>query len=338
LESITFIGIYCHFITSTLNNFISKIDEEVKEYKKRVTQNTSTSFVAKLLKATEEITIPDAPVLPNGKKDSLFAFYYYKAHFFDNIDFNDERMLRTPLFHPKINQYLDKLTSPVPDSLNIASDYLIEKGRNNTEVFKYLVYWLTYHFESSKIMGQDAIFVHLVKKYYLTHQAYWVDSAQLEKIGLRALSLEPILIGKKAPPITMLDSINKPVSLYDVKGTYTVLIFWDEDCGHCQKEVPKLKELYENKLKKLGIRVYAVATEEKPAAWKKFILMHKLDWINVHQPDDYKRAVIKKIYDIQTTPFIYLLDENKIIKAKHMDVEQLGGLIDAMEKEKKMKK
>jgi thiol-disulfide isomerase/thioredoxin len=200
-----------------------------------------------------------------------------------------------------------------------------------------MVYWLTYHFESSKTMGHDAIFVHLVKKYYVTHQAYWVDSAQLDKIEQRAAILDYTLIGKKAPPISMLDSVNKPVSLYDIKGLYTVVIFWDEGCGHCKKEVPKLKELYENKLKAMGIRVFAIAAEEKPAAWKKFIIDNKLNWINVYQPDDYKLAVTKKIYDIQTTPYLYLLDENKVIKAKHFDVEQLGPLLDALEKERKEK-
>lgn len=321
-----------------LSEKITIIDKEVKAYMDKLIKDNPNTFIGKFIKATQEVEVPEAPLLANGKKDSLFSFYYYKKHFFDNFDLTDERMLYTPLFDPKIKQYLENLTSPYPDSLCVSADYLIEKVRENPDVFKYMVYWLTYHYESSKTMGHDAIFVHLVKKYYATHQAYWVDSTQLDKILQRAGTLEPILIGKKAPPITMLDSVNKPVSLYDIKAPYTVVIFWDEDCGHCQKEVPKLKELYETKLKAMGVRVFAIATEEKPAAWKKFIIEHKLNWTNVHQPDDYKRAVIKHIYDIQSTPYIYLLDENKTIKAKHFDVEQLGPLIDAVEKEKKMKK
>jgi sensor histidine kinase regulating citrate/malate metabolism len=84
----------------------------------------------------------------------------------------------------------------------------------------------------------------------------------------------------------------------------------------------------------MGVQVYAIASEDKVKEWKKFIVENKLHWINVHQPDDYKRAVTKKIYDIYSTPFIYLLDENKIIRAKHIDVDQLGNLIDILEKEK----
>ena len=324
--------------TKIIKDKLSKIDTAVTTYTRNFKKEHAGTFIVKLLTAGEDPVIPETPVLANGQKDTLFPFRYYKAHFFDNIDFNDERLLYSPVFHPKIKQYMERMTIQIPDSINVSADYLVEKARNNTELFKYIVYWLTYNYESSKIMGMDAVFVHMVEKYYVTNQAYWVDSTQLYKITNRAYTLKPILIGKKAPAINMVDSTNKPLALYDVKGKYTVVIFWDEDCGHCQKEVPKLKELYDSKLKAMGIQVYAISTEEKPKEWKKFIVDHKLNWLNVHQPDDYKRAVTKKIYDVISTPYIYLLDENKIIKAKHIDVEQLGNLIDAFEKEKIKKK
>ena len=133
----------------------------------------------------------------------------------------------------------------------------------------------------------------------------------------------------------MVDTSGNRVSLYDVKAKYTVVIFWDHGCGHCKKEVPKLSDIYKTKLKQKGVEVYAIETENKPDEWKKFIREHQLEWINVNEPDDYNRAVTKKFYDIYSTPVIYLLDENKIIKAKRIDTEQLGGFIDMLEKEKK---
>ncbi len=315
-----------------------KIDSEVRSYGKTYLKNNPDAFVTKFLKSMEDPAIPDPPTLPNGRKDTLFQYRYYKTHFFDNIDFNDERMLQTPVFYQKVTQYIDKVTPQTVDSINVAADYLVEKARNSSEMFKYIIYWLTLRSESSKMMGMDAVFVHMVEKYYSTHQAYWTDSTQLAKMEKRAYTLKPILIGKKAPPISMIDSTGKTVNLYDIKASYTIVVFWDEDCGHCQKEIPKLLELYVNKLKGMGVQVYAIATEDKQKAWKKFIQEHHLNWINVHQPDDYKRAVTKTIYDIISTPFIYVLDENKIIKAKHIDAEQVGDFIDFLEKQKKEKK
>jgi peroxiredoxin len=322
----------------TLTDKLMKVDDEVRNYSKTYSKNNPNSFVIKWLTAMEEPKIPESPALPNGLKDTLFPYHYYKTHFFDNIDFNDERLLQSPVLYPKITQYMDKMTYQMVDSINVAADYLVEKARNNSDMFKYILYWLTYRYESSKIMGMDAVFVHMVDKYYSTHQAYWVDSTQLAKMEARVIDLKRVLIGKKAPGITMIDSTGKIINLYDVKAKYTIVVFWDEDCSHCQKEIPKLQELYVNKLKKEGVEVYAVATENKVKAWKKFIEEHHLNWINVYEPDDYKRAVTKKLYDIISTPFIYVLDENKVIKAKHIDAEQVEGFIDFLEKEKKEKK
>lgn len=320
--------------TKLLHEKMAVIDDEVKNYKVNFIKNNPNTFVAKLLKAMEHVDIPPTPTLPNGRPDSTFAYRYYKAHFFDNMDFSDDRMLRTPIFHSQIKEYMDKMTAQIPDSINVGADYLATKAKANAEVFKYIIYWLTYTYESSNIMGMDAVFVHMVEEYYVTKQAYWVDSTQLAKITNRAFTLKPLLLGKKAPPIIMQDSTGASVSLYGTKGTYTIVVFWDHGCGHCKKEIPKLAEVYKTKLKAKGIKVFAIETEDKPDDWKKFIREHKLDWINVHQPDAYQRAVTKKIYDIYSTPVIYVLDENKIIKAKRIDSEQIPDFIEALEKDK----
>ncbi len=312
---------------------ISVIDKEVVNYKLNFIKNNPTTFVSKIFRAMEEPIVPEAPILPNGRKDSTFGYRYYKSHYFDNIDFSDDRLLRTPIFHNKISYYLDKLTPQICDSINISTDYIIEKGRANQEVFKYLVNWITYNYESSKVMGFDCVFVHLVERYHAKKQTTWIDSTQLYKVINRAFILKPLLIGKKAPAIIMQDTLGKEIALYDVKSRYTILLFWDEGCGHCKKEMPKMIELY-NKVKAKGVQIYAYETEDNPKLWKKFIKDSNLQFINGYQPDQYKRAVTKKIYDIYSTPVIYLLDENKIIKAKRIDVEQLGNLIDIFEKER----
>jgi len=320
-----------------LQDKMSAIDKEVKAYKAELLKTNNSLFITKLLKATDEPEIPEAPVQADGKKDTLFAYHYYKTHFWDNFDFSDERMLRTPIFHPKIKQYLDKLTPQIPDSINIGVDYLIERGKANPEVFKYLVNLLVYDYESSKRMGFDAVFVHIVDRYYMTNQVNWLDSTRMYKVKERAFILKPLLLGKKAQNISMQDSTGKTVSLWDVKAKYTIVIFWDYSCGHCKKDVPALSELYKSKLKKMGVEVFAVETDDGVNDWKKFIREHNLNWVNVIEQDDYKRAVTKKLWDIYKTPIVYLLDENKIIKAKHLDNEQLENFIEMLEKEKTKK-
>ncbi|HWY98288.1 MAG TPA: redoxin domain-containing protein [Bacteroidia bacterium] len=306
-----------------------------KKYRNDFVAKHADMFMAKVLNAVEEPVVPPAPILPNGRPDSTFAFKYYKAHFFDNIDFNDPRLIHTPVLFPKIKEYLTRLTIPDPDSVINAADYLIQKAGNDKDMFKFLVQYIIYTYENSEIMGMDAVFVHMAKKYYTPELATWVSASQLERVKERADQLEPILIGKKAIPIVLPDSNNIMQALDSVKAEYTVLYFWDYDCSHCQKETPVLIKWYDS-IKAEGIEVYAVQTNSIGVdKWKDYIKKHKLDWINVM--DIYHTGNFRHDYDVVTTPMIYLLDENKIIIAKKINTEDLDKVLKHYKERKRAK-
>ncbi|HVA97314.1 MAG TPA: TlpA disulfide reductase family protein, partial [Bacteroidia bacterium] len=204
------------------------------------------------------------------------------------------------------------------------ADYLSEKARANKEMFKFVVNYITSTYETSNIMGMDAIFVHMVQKYYATGQAFWIDSTQLYRITERAKTLAPILIGKKAPELILSDTSGYIIPLDSVKAKFTIVYFWDYDCGFCKKVTPKLLAWYQ-KAKSKNIKVYAVQTNDGIAPWKKYIDENKLNWINVS--DKYHQSGLHQTYDVYSTPVIYLLDENKIIVAKRLDVQQLNDLL-----------
>lgn len=300
---------------------INAIDKEVKDYKINHQNKYPQHVITAIFKATKEIDIPETPKLANGRSDSTFAYRYYKAHFFDNIDFSDDRLLRTPIFHQKLEQYMKNMILQMPDSINKEADMIIAKAKKgNKEIFKYCVWYITNTYETSNIMGMDAVFVHMAENYYTYEQAFWVDSTQIFKIRDRARILKPLLIGKVAPNLTMFDDLGKVQSLHAQKSPYTILLFWDPDCGHCKKSMPFVKEAYD-KLKTKGVGVFAVCTEVELDKWKKYIEENKLDWVNV--ADAEFRTNFRAIYDITSTPQIYILNSKKEIIAKKIGAEQL---------------
>jgi len=318
------------------------MDASVKEYMNGFMKKYPNTFTSKFLKGTLEVEVPDAPILPNGKKDSTFTFKYYKAHFFDNLDLADERLLRSPIYFPKVKQYLDNMTLQVPDSIIKEGDYMINKAKANKETFKFLIWYMTGNYETSKVMGFDAVFVHEAKKYYATKQAYWVEEKQNKKIVDRANQLDSILIGKTAPNLIMQDSLVgltpdfNTYSLLDIKAKYVLVLFWDPDCGHCQKEIPKLVDLYDKLKTKYGIEIYAVGCVSELGPWRKYIRDHKLRWINV--VDAFNKNNYKRKYDIYSTPVIYILDGNKKIIAKRLEADQIEGFFEQYMKILEMQK
>jgi thiol-disulfide isomerase/thioredoxin len=169
--------------------------------------------------------------------------------------------------------------------------------------------------------------------------ATWIDSAQLKKYEDRARDIAPNMIGQPAMDLHMQDTSGKvTIPLSTVKADYTVLIFWSPDCGHCKKEIPQFDSLYKAALKKYNVKIYAVDADLETEKWKEFIKEHNLGegWIHVHDP---KRVTnFRAFYDVYSTPTIYLLDENKIIKGKRIDHTNLLGLIEWLDKKKKNEK
>jgi len=332
---------------NSIDQQIKEMGETVMRFQEEFTTNNPDLLFAKILLASKEIDIPDNPVGSDGVVDSTFQFRYYKSHFFDNLDFSDERMLRTPVFHTKINTYLQNLTAKTPDSLIVSCDYLIEKSRANPKVFRYLVSYLTSTYERSKIMGLEKVFVHLVKKHYATNEVDWIDEVQMFKIIERAETIEPLMIGSKAPNLILRDSSNVIHNLHKLTTDLTMVIFYDPDCGHCKKEIPVIKQNYDEWLKDgISISVMAVSVELDREKWVNFINTYDIgDWINVAEfktfvDGEYNREndlyvtpfpYIKQLYDINGTPKVYLLDKDKNILVNaikgNIGLEQLSELI-----------
>lgn len=310
--------------TDDLDKQIKEIDKSVTDYKKNYIATNPNTMLAKIFLASQDVEIPEAPLLSNGAKDSTFGYRFYKEHYFDNFDLADERLLRTPIYHNKVSSYMKNMVLQIPDSLIKECDILVKKAEGNKETFKYMVWYLTNTYETSNIMGLDAVFVHMANNYYTKEKAYWVDEVTLFKIRDRAAQLEPILLGKKVRNLILEDSTGSYQSLYNIKAKYTVLFFYDPDCGHCKKSTPPLIDLY-NRTKKQGVEIFAVCTEVEMDKWRAFIKEHKLEWINVADPKLHNN--FRHEFDISTTPQIFLLDADKKILAKKIDVETLDKIL-----------
>jgi AhpC/TSA family. len=313
--------------------------KELINYRRDFSKKNPTSFLSKLFDAMEEPDIPtELPLLPDGSRDSTYPRNYYKSNYWNKYDFRDDRLMYTPIYERKLDDYLTKLVVPVPDSVQAEADMLLAKAKGMPETFKYTLWYLTRWTETSKIMGMDAAFVYLVENYYMKGMATWIDKEQLEKYIKRASDIAPNMIGKPAMDIRMLDTSGKNViPLSSVKSDYTILIFWSPDCGHCKKEIPQFDSLYQVlfKKEKYTVRMYAVDADLETEKWKSFIQEKNLGegWIHVHDPTH--TSNFRAFYDVYSTPTIYLLDKDKIIRGKRIDHNNIVGLIEWLEKKKK---
>jgi peroxiredoxin len=314
------------------------MDKNIKEmdaYRKNVIKTQPTSLLAAIFKSMQEVILPTALSHPKTLQDSLNAYYWSRSHYWDGVDFTDGRLVRTPIFEKKLKFYLDNYIRPEPDSIIHEFNWMIAYGRNDQEMFHFLIGYFVDNYFNPKIMGQDKVFLHVYEKYFATNQVDWLNEKQMKQITDRAMMIMSNQVGEPAADMKLIDTAGKTVSLYETQANFTVVVFWDPDCGKCKEEVPKMDSLYNTEWKGENVKVYAVMVAENNIVdWKKFIQKYGRDWIHVHQTIDMRAEEEKnkvpnfhQLYDVRSTPTIYLLDKDKRIIAKNLSLEDMDRVM-----------
>ncbi len=324
-----------------------KVNQGVKDYIEDIISREKDLFVSKFLLSMKEVAAPDPPKNKAGiVADTLFQVKYIKNHYWDHFDLSDVRMLRTPFYEDKLKNYLNNWIYPYPDSIFKEVDFLIEKSRADTLLFRYMLSTLFNHYARSKFVGMDAVYLYIGEKYFIP-EAWWADKKFLADLKTRVYKQSPLLIGKTAPDIQLvrigddhfklaaLDTSikNDPYvgtlfNLHSVNAKYIVLYFWEPECGHCKKVIPDLYEVFlRNKEKGLQVISVNMLGYPKKAMWVDFINQYQMyGWINAWNP--YKiEPSYREIYNVENSNILYLLDENMKIILKFVGPEQVEDYI-----------
>jgi thiol-disulfide isomerase/thioredoxin len=335
-----------HAIDTALRSMGAQSEEFVNFRRRTLLQLDSTvatmiaahpnSMIALMMNATREPQVPSLDAEGN-KLTNRQRWEYYMEHYFDNTRLDDEALVRTPneIFIKRLNFYLDScLHNASAEMICEYVDKVIEKARPAKENFRYLVHSISEKYLQSPVMSYDAVYVHLVKKYVETGECFWMSPSTVDYNVKRANTWDKLLLGRTAPELIMKDHDGNFHSLHQQKHKYTLLIFWSPTCGHCKVMIPSLYKMYEHYRDKYDIGAYAVLSEpdeETRPKWLEFIENYKLQWINV----DGGEANIDwhEVYDVITTPQIFLLDQDKKILAKKLNAESFEMVIKALENE-----
>jgi len=319
-------------IRTELEQLSSKVKQKINELAQE-NEGNLLSVIINVIKNPEipEIEIPEGTNNPDSVR-WFRSYNYNREHFFDNIDFSDERFLYTPVFHNKLNTYFTKVLIQDPDTIIHYIDIIAARAEENDEMFQYLMRYFINTFQRSNIMGMDKVFVHVAENYYLTDKVDWIDDNTLERIKEQVAKLRFNLIGNKAQDLKMQTNTGEYASLFDIDAKFTIIYFFEPNCGHCKKVTPKMQEIY-NDFDRSEVEVFAVYTQQEKDEWIKYIKENQLNWINVWDPNN--SSNFRFFYNIYSTPTIYLLDKDKTIIAKRIGHESVRKIIEMeLEKEK----
>lgn len=279
------------------------------------------------------------PMKEDGTADSAKwnsqRWYYYKNHYFDNIDLSCAGLLRTPkmVFFQNYNRYWDEVMKyERTDTIIDYAHKVIEKAKGSKAMTRYLIHNIAERYLQSPYMGHDKIYVELIKAYYETGIADWVSPSDMEKNIERAHKWENLLLGKQVPDLACMDSANVWHNTRDCNKDFKILLFWSPGCGHCSVEVPKYDKFYKEKKDIYSVEIFAINTESDLEAWKKFIKEKDLQWINLNGL--VANYDWREYFDVEKTPIMFILDKNNTIVAKNVPADNIEQIIKAIKEGK----
>lgn len=290
-------------------------------------------FLSKMMLATKSVE----PPLTDEQGDTL-SFYarreYYTQHYFDNLPLEDNAIIRTPraVFYDRVMNFYDtQMKYAPPKAIIECLDPMLERAKKAPDVFQYLVITLTQKYLQSQVMVYDEVYVHLVKHYFSTEANFWSAPSSMEKELIRANKWERLLVGHEAPELILFDTLHVPHSLHALPHKWKLLVFWSPNCGHCQHIIPVIYETYMRYRDQYDIGAFTILSDpddKTRAEWRTFMRNHNMDsptWLSLDGGE--ANVDWHDVYDITSTPQIYLIDEHNIIQAKKLGESSIENVI-----------
>lgn len=307
------------------NQVIASRDEHLAELFAKAPNSFFTSFKSSGQNPNIQVIKETYPSLDEAGQVDV-----YRQQFWDNVNFNDERLLRTPVIINKLKRYMTEITAQTPDAIIKSTDQLVSQvDGKHPEFFKFFVNWIAIQYQPTKttLMDSEAVMVHMVQNYFTNEKAFWAEPAEIQGLQQRASEMQASLVGKKGPDVISTGPDGKTRSIYEMKEPYIVVYMFNPECEHCQEETPILKEYHDKNKKKVGVFAIAIDTDE--TKWKNYIQKVGMqDFVNVF--DSTNRSIYAK-YFVDKTPEMYVLNKDRVIIGKNLRTFQLDELINREE-------
>ena len=239
------------------------------------------------------------------------------THFWDGIESFDGPTDENPILASQLDFYFDKLVAPLPDSITLEISRLIDRTESNTDLRDFILWHLLEKYRHPEYIGQDQVFVWLYDQYFSQLEIKDLNKTNLAMIRDKAERLRRLALFNLAPDFKIDGSLN----LYSIEGEYIVVYFYDHDCDVCQQEMHDLDSVCENHTE---ITVLAIDMNMDGSGGFAIRTQGNGD---LKSPIQHRRITnpseLIGLYDIETTPLIYVLDRDKRIIAKKIRAKQI---------------
>lgn len=243
-----------------------------------------------------------------------------KRHFFDEAPIDDPMLLYAPVYTFRMVDYLSlfSIDTLSPEQQEEQFIEAVDRIMVNVAAIPGLrSFAVEFLLEGFELLDMEQVQVHLADN-YLDESC---ESEVAELVRERMEGYKRMSTGSLAPDFTVRDIHGKNYTLSELPGPYTLVMFWASTCEHCLAMMPELQHWYleENEA---GVEVVAISIDSSASRFNEYLSRQEMSWITVHDPLGW-HGKVPGDYHIYATPSIFLLDRDRRILARPMNIRQL---------------
>jgi|GEM_PF-648972 len=230
----------------------------------------------------------------------------------------------------KLEEYVASIEREPIALQNAEVEYIID-ACTTPEAKSFTASKLFEMYSDPKIMGLEAVAVHIYDKYYKTGAVAFGDSSEKFLTEMFVSMNRKTLLGAAAPEKSLLAPDGAEVT-FPLRGRTNLLFFYSTDCSKCKMESVRIKSLLESG--RYPIDFVAIYLKDDMEAWKQF-REERLDIsspaLQVHHLwDPSGESDIASDYGLIKTPRIFLTDKDGIIIGRNLEAESLKELLESV--------
>ena len=233
----------------------------------------------------------------------------------------------------RLGEYFEALKYESIDAQKAECDFLIETA-NSREVRDFIAQTIYDHYIGSKIMGAEAVAVHLADNWFVPGKVSFKDDSELFAARIFAEFNRQSLVGNKAPELEMetFDGDKRNLFSEAANGRFKVLYFYDTDCINCRLESIMLRNILETE--DFPVDLYAVYVGDNREAWSAYISGRlTLDGGSatfVHLWDPSVDSDFHRKYGVLQTPRLFIISPDGTILGRGLDSQAAQQMLHAI--------
>ena len=233
----------------------------------------------------------------------------------------------------KLDEYVASLNYIPVEEKTAECDFLINSVSDSL-VRNHVAVHLFEKFQSSNLMGDEAVAIYLVDNWFVPGKVAFPDYSGLATARIFADFNRQSLLGMKAPSLEAFTPAGGSAVEALADGHLKVLFIYDTSCATCKFESALLEE-YFKEYKGVPFDFIAFYAGADAAAWEQ--------WRNTHFTGLYKEGSVITIkdfwdpevesdfqrkYGVLSTPRMFLIDDDGTILGRRLDPAALRQLLE----------